>query len=224
MMENLELYEKFRVVPEEAKKTIDGGRLKGMTDINPMWRIKMLTDAFGPVGFGWYYEITDQWIVPGDVESAAFVNIKLFVKCSGEWSVPIVGTGGSKFISKEKSSVYTDDECYKKALTDAISVACKALGMGADVYWGSDRTKYTQLPEDKTSGKAKSKMSDKTQTGKKLISRAYVVALEKMCDKKKVDPATICRLYKVDNLSQLTECMYKNINEHWKEIIEAQRT
>ena len=28
------------------------------------------------------------------------------------------------------------------ALTDAISVACKALGFGADVYWQADATKY----------------------------------------------------------------------------------
>lgn len=30
------------------------------------------------------------------------------------------------------------------ALTDAISVACKTLGMGADVYWDKDSTKYSQ--------------------------------------------------------------------------------
>lgn len=35
-MNNLELYDKFRQVPETAKKNINGGRLKGMTDINPM--------------------------------------------------------------------------------------------------------------------------------------------------------------------------------------------
>ena len=51
-MEDLELYEKFRVVPNEAKKTITAGRLKGKTDINPMWRIKALTEAFGPCGIG----------------------------------------------------------------------------------------------------------------------------------------------------------------------------
>lgn len=28
--------------------------------------------------------------------------------------------------------------------TDAISVACKQLGIGADVYWDSDRTKYNK--------------------------------------------------------------------------------
>ena len=45
-MNNLELYDKFRQVPETAKKNIGGGRLKGMTDINPMWRIKTLTEEF----------------------------------------------------------------------------------------------------------------------------------------------------------------------------------
>ena len=56
-MENLHYYEKFRNVPAEAQKSIGGGRLKGMTDINPMWRIKVLTEQFGVCGFGWYYDI-----------------------------------------------------------------------------------------------------------------------------------------------------------------------
>ena len=33
------------------------------------------------------------------------------------------------------------------SLTDAISVACKALGFAADVYWNSDKTKYTKKPD-----------------------------------------------------------------------------
>ena len=56
-MSNLELYEAFRAVPETAQKTIKGGRLNGMTDINPMWRIKTLTERFGPCGIGWKYTI-----------------------------------------------------------------------------------------------------------------------------------------------------------------------
>ena len=36
-MGNLEIYDKVRVVPENAQKAIQGGRLKGKTDINPMW-------------------------------------------------------------------------------------------------------------------------------------------------------------------------------------------
>ena len=51
-------------------------------------------------------------------------------------------------VASEKGGLYVDDECYKKALTDAISVACKSPGVGADVYWDGDRTKYTQKQED----------------------------------------------------------------------------
>lgn len=141
-MENLELYEKFRRVPAEAKKAIEGGRLKGKTDINPMWRIKALTEQFGPCGIGWYYTPVKKWMEICGNEIAAFVDIELFVKVGGEWSKPISGTGGSKFAEKEKSGVYVSDECYKMATTDAISVACKQLGIGADVYWEKDRTKY----------------------------------------------------------------------------------
>ena len=39
-------------------------------------------------------------------------------------------------------AVHIDDEAYKKAYTDAISVACKALGFAADVYYREDETKY----------------------------------------------------------------------------------
>ena len=44
-MEKMKLYEAVRVVPAAAKKEIQAGRLRGMTDINPMWRIKTLTRA-----------------------------------------------------------------------------------------------------------------------------------------------------------------------------------
>lgn len=143
-MENLELYEKLREVPENAQKKIGAGRLKGMTDINPMWRIKMLTQEFGACGFGWYIEPVKEWLENGaNGEITANVEIKLYIKQDGEWSKGIVGIGGSKLVAKETSGLFTSDECYKMAYTDAISVACKMLGMGADVYWQNDRTKYT---------------------------------------------------------------------------------
>lgn len=34
------------------------------------------------------------------------------------------------------------------AYTDALSVACKALGIGADIYWSKDKTKYTNFSDD----------------------------------------------------------------------------
>ena len=144
-MSNLTLYDKLRSVPAEAQKTITGGRLNGKTDINPMWRIKALTEAFGSCGIGWWYEITDKRLESTPLgEVSAFVDINLYYVLDGQVSKPVVGTGGSAFVAKEKNGLYQSDECFKMALTDAISVACKALGVGADVYWDKDTTKYTR--------------------------------------------------------------------------------
>lgn len=146
---NMEVYEKVRTVPKEALKPIHGGRLKGMSDINPMWRIKMLTEVFGLCGIGWKTEITEKRLQPGaGEEMVCFVDILLYVKVDGEWSAPIPGMGGSSFIASEKNGLYTSDECFKMAYTDAISVACKALGFAADVYYANDNTKYTQPAEE----------------------------------------------------------------------------
>ena len=144
-MENLGIYESVRQVPQSAQREIQAGRLKGKTDINPMWRIKALTEQFGPCGIGWKYVITDKRLEQGaNNEVSAFVDIDLFIKVDGTWSDAIPGTGGSAFVASERNGLYTSDECFKMALTDAISVACKALGFGADVYWAKDATKYTQ--------------------------------------------------------------------------------
>lgn len=148
-MDNMELFRQFEKTPEEAKKPIEAGRLKGFTDINPMWRFKRLTEVFGPVGIGWKYEITDKRVVPGaDGVVAAFLDILLFYKHNGEWSEGIPGTGGSSFVAKESKGLYTSDECFKMALSDAIGTACKALGMSADIYFSKDRSKYTGAQEE----------------------------------------------------------------------------
>ncbi len=150
-MENLRIYEQVRSVPAEAKKNIGGGRLKGMTDINPMWRIKKLTEVFGVCGIGWKYEIVEKWIETAMAkdEITANVIINLYIRDEeGKWSDPIPGIGGSMLVASEQKGLYVNDECYKMALTDAISVACKALGMGADVYWDKDTTKYNDTKKD----------------------------------------------------------------------------
>lgn len=152
-MDNLKIYNAARSVPEEAKKNISAGRLKGMTDINPMWRIKKLTELFGPCGVGWWYEITDKHIVDDDrtQQKATFVDIMLYYvdPASGKESHGIPGTGGASFVAQERNGPYMSDECFKMALTDAISVAAKALGVGADVYWDKDKTKYNKPEEPK---------------------------------------------------------------------------
>ena len=149
-MENMEIYEKFRNVPENAVKPFDNGSFKG-TDINTMWRIKCLTEQFGPVGKGWYIRPERTWKEDIVDEVYVFMDISLFVKYPGEteWSAPIYGTGGNKLVKYVKSSdrYKGSDEAYKMAATDAFGNACKYLGIGADVYWENDKTKYTEKEE-----------------------------------------------------------------------------
>ena len=143
---NMRIYEAVRFVPEQAKQKITGGRLAGMTDINSMWRIKVLTEQFGPCGEGWYTSDVKYWQdrLDNNGSVALFCSIILRVKIYGEWSQPIYGIGGNTLVAAEKSGLRIDDEAYKKAYTDAISVACKALGIGADVYFEKDVTKYSE--------------------------------------------------------------------------------
>ena len=143
-MDNMTIYDKLKITPQEAQKTIGGGRLKGFTDINPQYRIRALTEQFGPCGIGWYYTPDKKWTETAGDEILCFVDISLYIKVDGEWSKPISGTGGSSIYAKEKAGMYASDEGYKMATTDAISVAAKQLGIGADIYWQKGETKYAE--------------------------------------------------------------------------------
>ena len=145
---NLRFYDLLRQVPQHALKEIGAGRLKGMSDINPVWRIKAMTEAFGPCGIGWKYEITKQWQEQYGDEVKSFTNVNLYVRVDGEWSEPIPGTGGATLVELNSKGSYVNDEGFKMSLTDALSVAMKALGVAADVYFSKDKqqfeTKYQQ--------------------------------------------------------------------------------
>lgn len=184
--ENMELYQRFRNCPQEAQKPITAGRLKGKTDINPMWRIKQLTEAFGPCGIGWVCPIVEKWIEDSTetAEKIANVRVQLRFKYNGEWSEPIDGVGGAMFVSQEKSGLYVDDDCFKKAYTDAISVACKSLGVAADIYFARDPdTKYN-------TGDDSVPNQEEAMTYEKAL--AYVYKDGKYPDK------TLAEIYKTD--------------------------
>ncbi len=132
---NLSVFNKVRRVPQTALKQIGAGRLKGMSDINPVWRILAMTNTFGICGVGWKYEIEKQWSETFGNEIKGFCNINLYVKVDGVWSDAIPGTGGASFVTMERNGAYVSDEVYKMALTDALSVAMKSLGVAADVYF-----------------------------------------------------------------------------------------
>lgn len=144
--QNLETYEKLRNVPKEAQKQFSNGKFSG-TDINPMWRIKKMTEVFGMCGIGWYVEVVNREMIKADNgEQSAFISVKLYIKDekSGEWSKPIYGEGGNSYEKVTRNGISVSDEAFKMAYTDAISNAAKMLGLGADIWFENDKTKYTE--------------------------------------------------------------------------------
>lgn len=144
-MNNLDFWDRFAQPPPQVLTPIIGGRLKGKTDIKPQWRLKVMTEVFGPVGTGWNYQIVKTWTEQGSYEQVCvFVEVAVTYKTDeGKWSEPVTGIGGAFLIEKEKAGLHTDDDAYKKAVTDALSVALKALGVAANIYLGlGSESKY----------------------------------------------------------------------------------
>lgn len=147
--DNLAFWKSWEHVAPGMLKEIKGGNLNGKSDINPVWRFQALTDAFGPCGIGWIVKEVERWKDEAAGEISANVKVHLLIRIGGEWSHPIEGVGGSKLCGKGRGEGI-NDEAWKMATTDAISVACKALGMGADVYTG--RQSHKDPDQQKTGG------------------------------------------------------------------------
>lgn len=134
--EPLAIYNELKSVPDKYLKKIDAGRLKGMSDIKPQWRIEKLTELFGACGIGW--KITDveyNYFTQGP-ETVVNCRLKFQYKWDGEWSEPIPASGGSKIATQERNGLYVSDEAEKMAYTDALSVAGKMIGLASDIYMG----------------------------------------------------------------------------------------
>ena len=144
----IDIYESLAQPPKSALRQIEAGKLKGKTDINPQWRYKAMTEAFGLVGIGWKYEVRKLWTEQGaGAEKLAFAQVAVYIKDGDAWSDPIEGIGGSRLVQLEKGAFVSNDEGYKMAVTDAFSTALKMLGVAADIYAGRwDGTKYNDEP------------------------------------------------------------------------------
>lgn len=117
---------------------------------------------------------------------------------TGVESRGIPGTGGASFVAQERNGPYMSDECYKMALTDALSVAAKALGLAADVYFARGESKYS-APKDAKLDEVERKMPPaqfvceecgevlkpyiSPKTGKQVGIREHAEAVRKVCGK-----------------------------------------
>lgn len=122
-------------VPKRVLKTIDVGRLKGKSDINPQWKISLMTEIYGMCGIGWKFEVTEKNTVTTNTgEVMLFMTVAVYTRNGDEWSDPVYGMGGDFIVKKERTGLHCNDEAYKMCLTDALGNALKYIGVAADVY------------------------------------------------------------------------------------------
>jgi ribosomal protein S15P/S13E len=135
--DNMNVWDMLSKTNPDHTKKVPSSYGKQITTIDAMQQIKNMTEAFGPVGKGWSYQVkynhTDK-IVFAEVSIQYFMDNKWY----GYGPVCSLAPLGKK-------NGGLDDEAPKKAMTDALTKAFSHLGLNADVFLGKfDNNKYVQ--------------------------------------------------------------------------------
>lgn len=117
---------------------------KTFHDVNPQYRLQVLTELFGPAGMEWGWTISERWIDTWGSVQCAYVRLAI-------WYVDENGTRcetpeqiGGTIVGENP------DEIWKMSITDAVGKCCAMLGISADVYLGVFDSKYRREMDEKT--------------------------------------------------------------------------
>ena len=156
MDEKMKLWQgAMKTDPSYTKEYSGAGGYSG-TSINGHYMVMRATEAFGPIGIGWGYEVLEERYDTGhpllfDAEGnetlrsmTHVLKLKLWYMM-GEKRGEVVHFGITPYISRNKHGPTSDPEAPKKSLTDALKKCLSMLGFGADVYLGQfDDISYVQ--------------------------------------------------------------------------------
>lgn len=135
-----------RTDPKATKPFQRAGGFRG-TQIDPAWRLQMMTEVFGPVGKGWGFEQLE-WTI---AERMVFICARVWIAdpVTGEKYYTGPQWGGTELVRKSRDgSERPDDESFKMSMTDAIGKCFLQLGLAADIYLGMfDDSKYREDSE-----------------------------------------------------------------------------
>ena len=153
--ENRIFWDQLRETNPKMTQQINKG-FGNLTSIDPHWQIMRMTEVFGPVGKGWSYDVKYHYT---DTYVAAEVTIRWNINNNWLHYGPIASV---QKLTVGKTNRF-DDECTKKAMTDALTKGISHLGLCADVFMGKfDDSKYVQKLEEKYSNVDKGKVKDVT--------------------------------------------------------------
>ena len=162
---NLRFWDKLKDVTDTTalKGFTKGGGFTG-TDINPTWRMERMTEVFGPVGWGWGYEVTNRRTEmmkakKGDVQ-VVFVTVRCWYVPVGEEPAWPKTDGVTDRRNPPLNALWTGeqdggtevslapDEVYKQAITDGFGKTSAQVGLASAIYRGKwDDSKYKEDQE-----------------------------------------------------------------------------
>jgi hypothetical protein len=140
--------------PAHTKPFKRAGGFAG-TSIKPMWSYHRMTEEFGACGVGWGVNKPSFQVVQTDDEALVFCIVSIW---HGDRENVVFGVGGDRAVGKNRNGVFTDDEAFKKAFTDATTNALKMIGVGADIHMG-------RFDDDKYVNELRSEFSENQDAG-----------------------------------------------------------
>ena len=148
MTSNMALWDSVEKTPVEQTKPITGKQYRGNSP-KPHFLVKRATEAFGPCGIGWGFNIVEEKIVDGQVykdgtaERMHYAKVRVWYMQGGQKG-EVEHVGGTIFSGKRRNGDgYTDDDAPKKSVTDALVKALSMIGFAGDIFLGRyDDSKY----------------------------------------------------------------------------------
>lgn len=112
-----------------------------LTCVHPQWRLRRMTEVFGPVGEGWGYEIVERWAE----FDCAFVRLKVWY--IHELCMNALTPSPPRWTGEQiggTTATRNPDDSYKSAVTDALGKCVSQIGLAATVYMGQAASEFVE--------------------------------------------------------------------------------
>lgn len=148
MTDNLALWKQVEKTDPAHTKPITGKAYKGNSP-KPHFIVMKATEAFGPCGIGWGFEIVEEklldgaLIAPGFYERIHMARVRVWYEWSGKRGT-VEHVGQTVFSGKRSNgNPFTDEDAPKKSVTDGLIKALSMIGFAGDIFLGRyDDSKY----------------------------------------------------------------------------------
>lgn len=148
MTDNLSLWKQVEKTDPAHTKPITGKAYKGNSP-KPHFIVMKATEAFGPCGIGWGFEIVEEKLLDGALLAPEFyerihmARVRVWYEWNGKRGT-VEHVGQTVFSGKRRDGTpFTDEDAPKKSVTDGLIKALSMVGFAGDIFLGRyDDSKY----------------------------------------------------------------------------------